>query len=185
MIDENDGLNSRRKSAVSNTSRTERNSMRNSPRIIQETDCGWSSKFFDNKNLYMSPNSHHDQHMGQNVMYQTRVASGSGMRTLPRLSASQAVNNFREIYSEKDGGAVNGHHNGNGHQTKYRHVSHIDFHKSQEMIKKQRKGTAGDDGGMSIGNKLIASSDGLGLGSNDPGFSSITPVGVASDRRKL
>ena len=53
------------------------------------------------------------------------------------------------------------------------------------MIKKQRKGTAGDDGGMSIGNKLIASSDGLGLGSNDPGFSSITPVGVASDRRKL
>ena len=54
------------------------------------------------------------------------------MRTLPRLSASQAVNNFREIYSEKD-------YNGNMRQqvgtTKYRHVSHIDFHKSQEMIK--------------------------------------------------
>ena len=55
--DEN-GLHSDRVS-MSNTSRTERNSMRKSPRIIKETDCGWSSKFFDNKNLYMSPNSHH------------------------------------------------------------------------------------------------------------------------------
>ena len=42
--------------------------------------------------------------------------SGSGMRKLPRLSASEAVNNFRDIYSER---APAGH--------KYRHVSDKDF----------------------------------------------------------
>ena len=98
------------------TSVTELNSARQSHKIIQETDCGCSTKF-ESKNIFASP--------AQTTQNQTRVTSGNGMRSLPRLSASQAVNNFREIYSEKDG--------------KYRHVSHADFHKSQEMIKKCRK----------------------------------------------
>ena len=54
---------------------------------------------------------------------------------LPRLSASEAVNNFGEFgttYSERNGIS----------QNKYRHISHKDFHKSQEMIKtSSKKGT--------------------------------------------
>ena len=55
-----------------------------------------------------------------------RIASGNGMRGLPRLSESQAVGNFREIFSEKASTA------GPGTNVKYRHVSHKDFRSSQE-----------------------------------------------------
>ena len=48
------------------------------------------------------------------------------MRTLPRLSESQAVGNFREILSEK------GSTGGPSKVNHYRHVSHKDFRSSQE-----------------------------------------------------
>ena len=74
------------------------------------------------------------------------------MRSLPRLSASQAVHNFRDIYSEKD--------------KNYRHVSHVDFTKSQETLNKQgaqmrKKGEASFNGHSDGHQKLLASSDGL------------------------
>ena len=78
--------------------------MANSPRIVQETDCNSSNQFNNNtKNLFDTP--------AGNQMYHGRVASGSGVRTLPRLSASEAVHNFRDINSEKNG------------TVQYRHVS--------------------------------------------------------------
>ena len=93
------------------------------------------------------------------------------MRTLPRLSASQAVGNFRDIYSEKNNG-----------QGKYRHVSTIDFHKSQEIGKYKKKTSF--NGNEDLHSKMIASSD--GLCTNDNGFSSITPIGVSHhERRKV
>ena len=106
----------------------------------------------------------------QPVHFQTRVGSGAGIRTLPRLSASQAVNNFRDIYSDKD------------NNPKYRHVSQVDFHKSQEMLKKKKASFNGNDDGSR--SKLIASSDGFGT-TNDPGFSTITPIGESQNRRRV
>ena len=75
--------------------------------ITKETDCGHKDKFYQ-KNIFMSPKDDEDNE-------QDGCLSSSGMRKLPRFSASEAVGNFRDIYSERAPG------------NKYRHVSNKDF----------------------------------------------------------
>lgn len=68
----------------------------------------------DTRNIYMSP-EHTDAMLVQNIQqpYNRNVKTGEGMRAkLPRLSASEAVNNFDEFYSER-----------NGNNPKYRNIS--------------------------------------------------------------
>ena len=79
-----------------------------SHRIIHEPDCHLQHHQKEPTQIFTSPKQH-------------RVNSGHGMRTLPRLSASQAVHNLRDIASEKD--------------RRYRHVSHHDFHNSHDTTK--------------------------------------------------
>ncbi len=98
------------------------------------------------------------------------------MRSLPRLSASQAVNNFKDIYSEKNG--------------KYRHISHADFNKSHEMLRKKKEGGqrsfAGYPTNEESNSKFIESSNGYPMTSNnDQYFSPVTPVGLKSEGRKM
>eukprot|EP00353_Schmidingerella_taraikaensis_P019156 CAMPEP_0185612422 /NCGR_PEP_ID=MMETSP0436-20130131/21644_1 /TAXON_ID=626734 ORGANISM="Favella taraikaensis, Strain Fe Narragansett Bay" /NCGR_SAMPLE_ID=MMETSP0436 /ASSEMBLY_ACC=CAM_ASM_000390 /LENGTH=152 /DNA_ID=CAMNT_0028245805 /DNA_START=266 /DNA_END=724 /DNA_ORIENTATION=- len=130
-----------------------------SHRIIQETECGkHSSKMLakNSSNTYASPIDERQQQAD------SRGTVGSGLRTLPRLSASQAVHNFRDIYSDRQRG-----------QGKYRHVSHADFHKSHDMGKKKREITS-DIGINTIDDsqRLLASSH------HDPSMQ--TPVGFSS-----
>ena len=83
--------------------------MASSPRITKEIDC-YSSNHNRKKANNNTTNALFDTPAGNHI-YPGRIASGSGVRTLPRLSASEAVHNFRDINSEK-GGTV-----------QYRHVS--------------------------------------------------------------
>lgn len=87
---------------------------------------------------------------------------GNGLHILPRLSESEAVHNFKEIESDRVQG-----------RTKYRHVSHADFNKSQDhgtMGKKRRDITS------EVGNAFEDSQHLMTNSNNDrslqtPGFS--------------
>ena len=122
--------------------------MATSPHIFRETECGCSSKYIDKGSIFTSP---------RNVPQNNNIPSDTVMHILPRLSASQALGNFRDIYSsERDG-------------TKpYRHVSTADFHGKSFTTCTNK-------------NKLLNSSDGIYTG--EPGYQSITPI-QPSDRRR-
>ena len=85
------------------------------------------------------------------------------MRLLPRVSASQAVNGFHDIYSDGRG------------DKKYRLRSQKDFHTSQGVRTKTFNGTQ------------IETQSKIGTSDLEPGFSSArTPVAInMSDRRKI
>ena len=70
------------------------------------------------------------------------------------------MHNFRDIYSDRQRG-----------QPKYRHVSHADFHKSQDMGKKRRDITSDNGNAVEDSQRLLASSQ------HDPSMQ--TPQGFA------
>ena len=106
------------------------------------------------------------------------------MRALPRLSASQAVNNFHDIDSNHP------------QSNKYRHVSQKDFYAGQNNTSRVRRKTfnGGADARANMmeemQNKIAASSELLeghhGAVATSGYSSSRTPVAVnMSDRRKI
>lgn len=71
------------------------------PRIMQEVDCRGASsgsklgkKPQTSSNIYMSPVGVEDEEESRNGVV------GNGLRTLPRLSESLAVHNFKDINSD-------------------------------------------------------------------------------------
>ena len=131
------------------------------PRIMQEncarnvnSGSNLGQKHQTSTNIYMSPVSHEDE--------ESRDV-GTGLRTLPRLSESQAVHNFNEIHNDRQKG-----------KGKYRHVSHADFHKSQDhgAMGKKRRDITSEAGGNAVEdsqNLLTSSNHDRSL--QTPGFS--------------
>ena len=113
-------------------------------RILKESECnGCGPQPFETTRLGGDPAA---IFMSPRVV---RGGTGGGMRTLPRLSASQVVRNFRDIASD---GSQGGNHN-----PKYRHVSHKDFNQDPDM----KRGQKSFRGGRSGRPQMVASSDGL------------------------
>lgn len=86
-------------------------------------------------------------------------------RILPRLSASQAINNIRDIKSDRS------------QEHKYRHVSHADFHLGQNARQQRRKITSFN--GNNEDNSHLVSSE------HDIGFETLNTTNTAcvmSDR---
>jgi len=115
---------------------------------MQETECAsggnFSSKLIQknqSSNIYMSPAA------DAAAEAESRGTVGAALRTLPRLSASEAVQNFYEIGADRQHG-----------KGQYRHVSHADFHKSQEMGNKKREITSEVGNAVDDSQRLLTSS---------------------------